>query len=180
MQSQRPKYFKPELAKPYTIALKYPTAKQVEGFSGPELRWILVDGQAFYTPLDFAAKIEDLNIRPGQRFQVEKRIVGRKAEWFVTHLPDVQPKPGLPQKAATLIAEAGPLDAPHELDDQNLQPVAKGPATALEAALKTAVSAAAEAEKHGQQIGYNVRFTPGDIRALGITVLIGMQSGRAA
>lgn len=107
-------------------------------------------------------------------------MVERKAEWFVNRVPDLQPKPGLPQKAATLIAEAGPLDAPHELDDQNLQPVAKGPATALEAALKTAVSAAAEAEKHGQQIGYNVRFTPGDIRALGITVLIGMQSGRAA
>ena len=46
--------------------------------------------------------------------------------------------------------------------------------------MKTAVSAAAEAEKHGAKIGYAVRFRPEDIRALGITVLIGMQSGRAA
>ena len=186
MQSH-PKYFKPELAKPYTIALKYPTGKQVNGFSGPELRWILVDGQAFYTPLDFGPKLEDLGIRPGQRFQVEKRIVGRKAEWFVSHLPDLQQKPGLSQKAATLLAEASPLDAPHGMDDAphgldeaNPQPVPKRPETALELALKTAVSAAAEAERHGAKIGYAVRFRPEDIRALGITVLIGMQSGRAA
>ena len=78
MQSKHPKYFKPELAKPYTIALKYPTAKQVDGFSGPELRWILVDGQAFYTPLDFAAKIEDLNIRP--RPTVPGRKTNRRAQ----------------------------------------------------------------------------------------------------
>jgi len=167
-----PKYFKPELSKPYTIALKYPTGKQVNGFSGPELRWILVDGQAFYTQLDFGPKIEDLGIRAGQRFQVEKRMVGRKAEWFVSHVPDIQPRPGLPQKAATLLAQASPLDAPHGLDEADVQPVSKRPETALELALKTAVSAAAEAERHGQQIGYDVRFRPEDIRALGITVLI--------
>lgn len=175
-----PKYFKPELSKPYTIALKYPTAKQVNGFSGPELRWILSDGQAFYTPRDFAAKIEDLNIRPGQVFQIEKRMAGRKAEWFVNHVPDLQSKPGLPQKAATILEQASPLDAPHGLDEASPQPERKRPETALELALKTAVSAAAEAERHGAQIGYAVRFRPEDIRALGITVLIGMQSGRAA
>jgi hypothetical protein len=144
-----PKYFKPELSKPYTIALKYPTGKQVTGFSGPELRWILSDGQAFYTSLDFGRKIEDLGIRVGQVFQIEKRVVERKAEWFVNRVPDLQPKPGLPQKVATLLAEAGPLDAPHGLDEANLQPVPKRPETELEFALKTAVSAAAEAERHG-------------------------------
>ena len=34
-------------------------------------------------------------------------------------------------------------------------------------------------EKHGQAIGYNVRFSPADIRAMGISVLIGMQRDAA-
>lgn len=173
-----PKYFKPELSKPYVIALKYTTGRQVSGFSGPELRWILSDGQAFYTPLDFQAKIEDLGIRPGQRFQVEKRIVNRKAEFFVSHISDLCAKP--PQKAVALIEAAGALGEPEETVQGNTRPLPSRSATTLESALKTAVTAAAEAEKHGQKIGYNVRFTPADIRALGITVLIGIQSGRAA
>jgi hypothetical protein len=172
------KTFKPEISKPYTIILKYPTGKPVSGFAGPELRWILADGQAFYTPLDFTDKLEDLNIRPGQRFQVEKRMVNRKAEWIVSHLPAIQSKP--PQKAVEITSAAGSLDAPFDLDEGNDQPMPKSTPRALEAALKTAVSAAAEAERHGASIGYAVRFRPEDIRALGITVLIGMQSGRAA
>ena len=175
-----PKYFRPELPKSYSIAIKYPMPVQVNGQAGPELRWTLSDGAAFYTPLDFAGKLEKLNIKPGQQFRVEKRMAGRKAEWFVSHVPVLQPTKGLPQKAATLISQAGPLDAPEGLDEPNPQPMRKSPETALEVALKTAVSAAAEAERHAQAIGYPVRFKPEDIRALGITVLIGMQSGRAA
>jgi hypothetical protein len=176
-----PKYFKPELGKPYVIALKYPTGRIVKGFQGPELRWTLMDGQAFYTPLDFQAKIEDLSIKPGQRFQIEKRIVNRKAEWIVSHVsdvPDLQPKP--PQKAIALIEAAGALGEPEETLGGTTHRMPERPATALETALKTAVTAAAEAERHGQKIGYNVRFQSGDIKSMAISVLIGMQSGRAA
>ena len=42
----------------------------------------------------------------------------------------------------------------------------------LESALKLAVRAAAVAEKHGQSIGYSFRFSPSDIRAMAISVLI--------
>jgi hypothetical protein len=173
------KTFKPETSKPYAIALRYPTGKEVSGFAGPELRWILMTGEAFYTPLDFAAKIEDLNIRPGQRFQVEKRVNGRTAEWIVSHLPHLQSKP--PQKAIAITSAAGSLDAPFGLDEANLHPLPESCPTALEAALKTAVSAAAEAEKHGAAIGYSVRFASADIKSMAISVLIGMeQRDRAA
>jgi hypothetical protein len=173
------KTFKPETSKRYTIALKYPTGKQVPGFAGPELRWILMTGEAFYTPLDFAAKLEDLNIRPGQRFQVEKRANGRKAEWIVSHLPALQSKP--PQKAIEITSAAGSLDAPFGLDQANVDPMPESRPTALETALKTAVSAAAEAEKHGAAIGYSVRFASADIKSMAISVLIGMeQRDRAA
>jgi hypothetical protein len=170
------KYFKPELDTPYRIALKYAIPKQVNGFAGAELRWVLTDGRAFYTPLDFAAKLEALSIKPAQQFEITRRTNGRKAEWIVSHLPDTLARKGAPQKAVSLAAQAGALDAPFGLDEANPQPLPTGVPTALETALKTAVSAAAEAERYGQQIGYPVRFKPEDIRALGITVLIGMQS----
>ena len=141
---------------------------------------MLLDGRALYTPLDFQAKIEDLGIRPGQRFTVEKRVNGRKADWIVSHVPDSQPQKSAPQKAATILEQAGSLDAPDGVDERKDRPMRKPPQTALETALKTAVTAAAKAERHGASIGYAVRFRPEDIRALGITFLIGMQSGRAA
>jgi len=172
-----PKYFKPELNTQYTLSLRYPTPKRVNGFSGPELRWILSDGQAFYTPLDFADKLKALGIsKPGQKFQAEKRPNGRKAEWFVTHVPDLHK----PQTAVALVERAGPLDAPDAELERNPQTQKTGSSTALEAALKTAVTAAAAAEKHAERLGYSCRFSSADIRAMGISVLVGLQSGRAA
>jgi hypothetical protein len=49
------------------------------------------------------------------------------------------------------------------------------PSTQLAHALKTAISAAADAEKFAKTLDYNIRFSTDDIRSMGITVLIGMQ-----
>jgi hypothetical protein len=49
------------------------------------------------------------------------------------------------------------------------------PDTQLAHALKTAVAAAADAEKFAKGLDYNIRFTTEDVRAMGITILIGMQ-----
>ena len=49
------------------------------------------------------------------------------------------------------------------------------PNTQLTHALKTAIQAAADAEKFAKTLDYNIRFTTDDIRSMGITVLIGMQ-----
>ena len=48
------------------------------------------------------------------------------------------------------------------------------PATKLEQALKTAISAAHHAEKFGSEIGYVVRFDADAIKSMAITVLINM------
>ena len=72
-------YIRLELDKPITIALKYPAPKPVTGFNGPELRWILIDGQALYTPVEFSDKIGQLGIKPGQRFTIEKRKAGKRS-----------------------------------------------------------------------------------------------------
>ena len=133
-------YVKLELDKPIIVALKYPTGKPVKGFHGPELRWILTNDQALYTPV-----------------QVQEQIAGLK----VSH-PQAQP-------AAAI------LDAQPSLDS----PVDEIPHSRLEDALRNAVTAAAAAEKHAEKLGYACRFSSADVRAMAISVLIGMQQ-RAA
>jgi hypothetical protein len=51
------------------------------------------------------------------------------------------------------------------------------PTTKLEHALKTAISAAHNAEKYGAKLGYVVRFDADAIKSMAITVLINMSQG---
>jgi hypothetical protein len=51
------------------------------------------------------------------------------------------------------------------------------PATKLEHALKTAISAAYNAERFGAELGYVVRFDADAIKSMAITVLINMSNG---
>ncbi len=51
---------------------------------------------------------------------------------------------------------------------------ASAPITKLEHALKTAISAAHDAEKFGSELGYVVRFDADAIKSMAITVLINM------
>jgi len=51
------------------------------------------------------------------------------------------------------------------------------PVTKLEHALKTAISAAFNAEKYGAELGYVVRFDADAIKSMAITVLINMSEG---
>jgi len=175
--------------KPYTIALKYPTAKQVDGFSGPQLRWILSNGDLLYTPMVVGPQIEDLGIRPGQPFTLTKYQNGRGFNWIAElsakTSDNIRPigKGPASQRAATPVPHeanrapiAAILDAAEPLDGI---PTPLSP-TRLEDALKTAVAAAAAAEIFGKSIGYTVRFAPSDIKSLGISVYIGQTGGRYA
>ena len=60
------------------------------------------------------------------------------------------------------------------MKDGNSQPL---PSTKLEHALKTAISAAYNAEKYGTELGYVVRFDADAIKSMAITVLINMSEG---
>ncbi len=173
-------YLRLETNRPTVIALKYPTGKECTGFDGKQLRWILMDGQALYTPLDMGKQIADLKIRAGEKFTITKLS---KGEWKASRLTPVsqildnaealdEPQlTGVPQRQR-------PNGALVEGVNSTVRPAA--PTTQLATALKTAVAAAAEAEAHGAAIGYVVRFAPSDIRAMGISVLISMQGNRHA
>jgi hypothetical protein len=154
-----------ETGRPVTISLKYPTPRQVKGNWGPQLLWMLGDGQKLYTPLVVGKQIASLGIKPGQRFTIQKVAVGNRTEWHT-------------QLAAQPIAAV--LDSSEDIHGPELSEVTevpRKPATQLESALKTAVAAAAAAEKHGEELGYAIRFTSQDVRAMGISVLIGLTQG---
>lgn len=157
MNPKYPKYLKIELGKLYVVALRYPAPEIVNGFSGKECRWILVSGQALYTPEALADRIAAF--KPGQPFTIQKIRDGQGIEWKI----GTPEQPGK-QPAASI------LDAQPSLDS----PVDEISHSRLEDALRNAVSAAAAAEKHGAAIGYPVRFKPEDVRAMAISVLIGM------
>ena len=172
-QSTSPKYLKLETNRPQIIALKYPTGKECDGFSGKQLRWILMDGRSLYTPVSFGPKVEALKIKAGERFQIEKRQVQDRTDWIPSRLQQ--------QPAARIVEQAEALDEPQGIPPSSplagAVAIRRIPSTQLAAALKDAVTAAAEAEAHSKSIGYVVRFSPSDIRAMAISVLIGMQQG---
>jgi hypothetical protein len=161
--------------KPYTIALKYPTGKLVPGTWGDQLRWILSNGDLLYTPLLVGPQIEDLGVRPGQPFILTKQKNGEGVKW-VTERPT-------PQRAATPVpheTKIAPKTAIATILDQS-EPLdgipTSIPPTRLEDALKTAVRAAAEAERYAESISYACRFSSADVKSMAISVLIGMQQG---
>jgi len=108
-----------------------------------------------------------------QRPPVPEPLRGRVPGGHETQQSTGQPAIQLLAKTSL---EPAYLDESKPLPESLRRPLQSSP-TRLEAALKTAVSAAHGAERYGQEIGYNVRFSPADIRAMGISVLIAMGNG---
>lgn len=201
------RYLRIEPGTPVGIRLKYPTGKPCTGLGGNELRWILMNGRTLYTPLIVGDQAKELNVKAGERLTILKATKGNKTEWKLTRttavaqlldstealdepqlmgVPNTKPSARLATAAAprplgtptTPLAGVPPRLNGALVEGVNSTARSTGiPTTQLANALKTAVTAAAEAEKHAASIGYVVRFTPADVRAMGISVLIGMQSG---
>jgi hypothetical protein len=87
------------------------------------------------------------------RIETRGQEIGRRMDWDSNGSGQIQASP-----CPTVAKDATPV-----------------PGTQLAHALKTAISAAADAEKFARTLDYNIRFTTDDIRSMGITVLIGMQ-----
>ena len=87
-------------------------------------------------------------------------VVGPAPETTPTAEPATTAQNGAPQNGA-----------PQSVPSQT------APVTKLEHALKTAISAAHNAEKFGADLGYVVRFDADAIKSMAITVLINMSEG---
>lgn len=155
---------------PVELTLKYAQPLAVKGRQNqPLAMFTCTDGRKLYVPPVAGNEIAKLNLDPGTPFLLTKTRTSWKAE-----LPFPRGNSRAAQEAIRLINDSEPLDAPVPEDHPRIPP------TQLEHALKTAVAAAAAAEKHAERLGYSCRFSSADIRAMGISVLIGMDRGRAA
>jgi hypothetical protein len=138
---------------PTELTLKYSNGMDVTGKFGPQVLFTLTGGLRLYVPQEVGEEIRALTLAPGQPFLITKRSVsGQKTVWTVERKHAPQTRHAAPDPVRT--------------------------ATQIEHALKTVIAAACSAEKFGEEIGYSVKFSGEDIRAMANTVLISM--GRAA
>jgi hypothetical protein len=70
--------FQPNM--PVRMALKYADGKTVEGRFGDQEYYTLTDGRCMYVNPDVAAKINQLELRPGEPFEICKYWSGKKGE----------------------------------------------------------------------------------------------------
>jgi hypothetical protein len=152
---------------PLEIALKYSTPLPVKSKSGsPLAMFTCTDGRKLYVPPVAGNEIAKLNPKPGDKIRLLKARADSGATLWIAERVNGQP-------VTQLLSKAEDLTDPHGLETPSK------PVTKLEDALKTAVAAAAAAEKYGREIGYAVRFAPQDIKAMGISVYIGTQRSAA-
>jgi hypothetical protein len=164
---------------PAEITLERAEGTIVQGRYGDRVMFTLADGRVMYVPPFVASKIQADGVAPGDRFQLCKTQVRngnrRSIEWTVRRLDPSEPdaetpiEPDLRASLESLTTNGngnGDQDAP--------QSAPPAPTTKLEHALKTAISAAFNAERFGAELGYVVRFDADAIKAMAITVLINM------
>jgi hypothetical protein len=187
---------------PTEVALDSPQGTIVEGRYGERVLFHLTDGRVMYVPPIVARKIEAQGIEPGEPFQLCKTQVkngrSRSIEWWLRRTsaeppnPESTEKPSEPQTdlesqiiqsiaAVSANGNGHPPSTAHGDATQNGSPQSSPnqpvPTTKLEHALKTAISAAYNAEKYGTDLGYVVRFDADAIKSMAITVLINMSEG---
>ena len=188
---------------PTEVALNSPQGTIVEGRYGERVLFHLTDGRVMYVPPIVARKIEAQGIAPGEPFELCKSQVKngrlRSIEWWlrrthtespegenaqVSHESPSDLESQLVQSIAAVNGENGNGHPPPTTQSEELQngstqnePTLPTPVTKLEHALRTAISAAHNAEKYGSDLGYVVRFDADAIKSMAITVLINMREG---
>ena len=188
---------------PTEVALNSPQGTIVEGRYGERVLFHLTDGRVMYVPPIVARKIEAQGIAPGEPFELCKTQVKngrlRSIEWWLRRTytesqegenaeTQAEPPTDLESQLVRSIAAVKSTDgkghshaAAQNEAPQNgsahSEPSQPKPVTKLEHALKTAISAAHNAEKYGTDLGYVVRFDADAIKSRAITVLINMNEG---
>ena len=210
---------------PVEVALQCADGVRIEGRYGDRVKYTLADERTMYVDPLVAERIKELDVQPGEVFQICKCQDKKTIFWLVRRdcglgsqlerdllasleraripkpTPPAVPNPDPSPPTAAVTIELPPNTfhelqtslpnngTPHAHHAANgsgqtaaspAPPLAKDatpplPSTQLAHALKTAISAAADAEKFAKTLDYNIRFTTDDIRSMGITVLIGMQ-----
>jgi hypothetical protein len=182
---------------PVEVALKFTDGKDVEGRFGAQVLYTTTDDRILYLNPPEAKRIMQLGITKGELFTIckheEKRGSHKSVSWDIRRVYPDAPGNGGSAKILADITET----TIHQVNASSRQqqqhpngttaPAAEPPSqleTQLEAsirlsqsvqAIKAAILACHEGEKYAASIGYAVHFENEDVRALGISILIGMQ-----
>ena len=172
---------------PAEVALRYGEGKRVQGRFGEQVMYTLVDDRVMYVPVCVADRIEELEMRPGQQFEIckaEVRDGNRKwIEWFVRRLED-SPQPVL--SSPVVLREPqnghnGKSSSQLRLEprsDGALVPVPVDGSRVLwmELSMNAAVEIAQRVEQRAALRSQPIHFTSEDVRAIALTMFI--QSSR--
>lgn len=165
---------------PAEVILERPEGILVKGRYGDRVMFTLSDGRVMYLPPFVADKIQAAGIVAGERFELCKTQVKRgdlrSIEWTVRRLdpPEPDPETQLERDLRASIDAVAANGNGH--GNHDAAPASAAP-TKLEHALRTAISAAYNAERYGAELGYVVRFDADAIKSMAITVLINMSGG---
>ena len=136
----------------------------------PSIEWALkrIDPEPPRDEVEGAASEPETPLERDLRMSAEianARKAANEVPREITAIPDDAIPPFAPMANGNTAAT---------IKDGNKPPL---PSTKLEHALKTAISAAYNAEKYGTELGYVVRFDADAIKSMAITVLINMSEG---
>jgi hypothetical protein len=174
---------------PMEVTLDSPQGVVIQGRYGNRIMFLLTDGRVMYVPPIVAAKIEAERILPGEPFELCKSEAanehGRPVEWVLKRIdasrkqrcPAKEPETELERRLHASVDWATAKKATPPGDPPRNGTTPPPVATKLEHALRTAISAAFNAEKYGAELGYVVRFDADAIKSMAITVLINMSEG---
>jgi len=187
---------------PEEVSLRSTSGKRVEGRYGEQMMFNLFDDRIMFVPLIVADRIRELDIGPGEAFEVckaEAREGNRKwIEWRVRKY-DEAPQPRTSRNASAAAATASSnAQAPGEGNTngssnghgrlKNGHPHTEFEATAdgtilpapitgkgitlLEVAMNAAAEVAQRVENRAALRKYSLHFTSEDVRAIGLTMFI--------
>ena len=173
---------------PAEVALRYGEGKRVQGRYGEQVMYTLVDDRVMYVPICVADRIGELEIRPGQSFEIckaEVRDGNRKwIEWFVRRLED-SPQPVLsspvvlrePQNGHNGKSSSQQLRLEPRSDGALVPvPVDGSRVVCMELSMNAAVEIAQRVEQRATMRNQPIHFTSEDVRAIALTMFI--QSSR--
>jgi hypothetical protein len=144
---------------------------QIKNGHGRSVEWALRRLDSEEQLVDVAPDAPDPETQLEHDLRVSTEMANaKKVNHESTELPDPAPSPETPMTNGN---GNGNGNGAVPVAAQNEQPQPR-PVTKLEHALKTAISAAHNAERYGSELGYVVRFDADAIKSMAITVLINM------
>jgi len=161
---------------PVNVALKYESGKLC---ANQRVMYTLTDGQKMFLDPPVAARVDQLQVKPGEALTICKIGKGKDAQWAVGRSGETAGVPLVPAAskkrtpAAPLEFPPKPVESPNEIAARRVVASADN---SMRSYLKAAVSAVADTEKFAYSIGRELIFSSADV--LTAAIFLAQMGGR--